>query len=162
MPAPRLSPLAEGDSLPDVSATDATGNPVRLRSLLEAGKTLVIYFYPKDDSLGCTAQACSFRDQYEDFVAAGADVVGISADAPESHTRFASKHRLPFRLLSDKSGEAREAFGVRSTFGLIPGRVTFVVDAQGIVRYAFDSQVKIGAHVEQALEMVRKLKAPRP
>jgi len=149
--------LKQGDALPDITLMGAEGQPVRLREL--AGeKVLVVYFYPRDDSPGCTAQACSLRDQYEDFVAAGAEVVGISADSAESHAGFAARHRLPFKLLSDPSGQAREAFGVSSSFlGLLPGRVTFVVDRSGIIRDSFESQIRVGEHVRRALELVRAL-----
>jgi thioredoxin-dependent peroxiredoxin len=153
--------LAIGDPMPDVTLQGDAGTPVRLRDLVKSGG-LVVYFYPRDDSMGCTAQSCSFRDQYEDFLAAGADVVGISADGPASHDRFAAKHRLPFQLLSDGTGEGRSAFGVKSTLGLIAGRVTFVFDARGTVRYVFDSQIRVNAHVERALEVVRGLADARP
>ncbi|MBZ4416211.1 peroxiredoxin [Myxococcus sp. RHSTA-1-4] len=149
--------LKEGDSVPDITLTGAGNRPVRLRDLV-GGKVLVVYFYPKDESPGCTAQACGLRDQYEDFVAAGAEVVGISGDSVASHERFASKHRLPFVLLSDEKGEAREAFGVPpSLLGLIPGRVTFVVDRAGVIRHTFESQLRVGEHVRSALELVRTL-----
>lgn len=149
--------LKEGDSVPDLTLPGAGPRPVRLRDVL-GGKVGVIYFYPKDESPGCTAQACGLRDQYEDFVAAGAEVVGISGDSVASHERFAARHRLPFLLLSDEKGEAREAFGVPpSLLGLLPGRVTFVVDRAGVIRHAFESQLRVGEHVRRALELVRTL-----
>ena len=149
--------LKEGDLLPDVTLQGAGNRPVRLRDLM-GQKVLVVYFYPKDDSPGCTAQACGLRDQYEDFAAAGAEVVGISGDSVASHEGFASKHRLPFVLLSDDKGEARAAFGVPpSLLGLIPGRVTFVVDREGVIRHTFESQLRVGEHVRRALELVRTL-----
>src|SRR5690606_31358812 len=111
----RLSPMLDvGHPLPDLKLPGPDGKPVRLRDLA-AGKVLVIYFYPKDDTPGCTAQACGFRDAYEDFVEAGAEVVGISQDPPASHRAFAQKHRLPFLLLSDPEGQAQRAFGVKKT-----------------------------------------------
>lgn len=153
----RTKLLKEGDAVPDVTLTGAGNRPVRLRDLV-GQKVLVVYFYPKDDSPGCTAQACGLRDQYEDFAAAGAEVVGISGDSVASHEGFASRHRLPFVLLSDAGGEARKAFGVPpSLLGLIPGRVTFVVDRQGVIRSAFESQLRVGEHVRRALELVRTL-----
>lgn len=149
--------LKEGDAVPDITLKGAGDRPVRLRDLV-GQKVLVVYFYPKDDSPGCTAQACGLRDQYEDFAAAGAEVVGISGDTVTSHEGFASKHRLPFVLLSDAGGEAREAFGVPpSLLGLLPGRVTFVVDRQGVIRNVFESQLRVGEHVRRALELVRTL-----
>jgi thioredoxin-dependent peroxiredoxin len=149
--------LQEGDAVPDVTLKGTGGAPVRLRDLL-GDKALVVYFYPRDDSPGCTAQACSLRDQYQDFTDAGADVVGISSDSEESHEKFVAKHRLPFRLLSDPDGAARKAFGVGASFlGLLPGRVTFVADKGGTIRYVFDSQMQVKKHAEGALEVVRSL-----
>jgi peroxiredoxin Q/BCP len=148
--------LAVGDRMPDVTLNGAGGAPVKLRELVKE-RGLVVYFYPKDDTPGCTIESCNFRDQYEDFVTAGADVVGISADGPESHGRFASKYKLPFRLLSDETGAVRAAFGVKSKLGILPGRVTFVFDGEGVVRYVFESQLRVNAHVERALEVVQKL-----
>ena len=112
---------------PTASFVDETGATVSLESLM-GQKTLVLYFYPKDETPGCTVEACTFRDQYEDFVAAGAEVIGVSADDAASHEAFKAKHRLPFRLLTDPGGLAAKAFGVKKTLGLLPGRVTFVID----------------------------------
>lgn len=152
--------LQAGDQLPDVTLFDAAGKPVRLADRL-GEKTLVVYFYPKDDTPGCTAEACSFRDQYEDFVAAGAEVIGVSSDDAESHARFAGRYKLPFLLLSDRNGAAARAFGVkRAMFGLLGGRVTFVIDRSGIVRDVHDSIRAVG-HVRESLEVVRKLEAGR-
>jgi len=126
---------------------------------LSAEKTLVVYFYPKDETAGCTKEACSFRDSYEDFVSAGAEVIGISGDSVESHEKFASHHRLTFLLLSDPGAKARIAFGVPKTLGLIQGRVTFVIEKGGVIRLAFESQVRIGKHIDDALATVRRLAA---
>jgi thioredoxin-dependent peroxiredoxin len=147
--------LTVGTAMPDVTLRGSDG-PVRLRDLVRPGG-LVVYFYPHDDTPGCTVESCHFRDQYEDFVAAGADVVGVSSDSPESHEKFKAKHRLPFRLLTDENSAARAAFGVGSTLGILPGRVTFVFDGEGNCRYAFDSQLRVHAHVERALAEIRKL-----
>lgn len=147
--------LAVGAEMPDVTLKGSDG-PVALRELVRPGG-LVVYFYPKDDTPGCTVESCHFRDQYQDFVDAGADVVGISGDSPESHEKFKAKHRLPFRLLTDEKNAARQAFGVGSTLGFLPGRVTFVFDGKGVCRYAFDSQLRVHAHVERALGEIRKL-----
>lgn len=147
--------LAAGAPMPDVTLRGKDG-PVSLRQLVRPGG-LVVYFYPRDDTPGCTVESCHFRDQYEDFVGAGADVVGISADSPESHEKFKAKHRLPFTLLTDEGNAARQAFGVGTTFGILPGRVTFVFDGQGVCRYSFDSQLRVHAHVERALGEIRKL-----
>jgi len=148
--------LAIGDRLPDVTLPGAGDAPVRLHDLL-GKQSLVIYFYPKDETAGCTAEACSFRDSYEDFKAAGAEVIGISGDSVASHASFAAHHRLPFVLLSDPGAKARRAFGVGKSFGLLPGRVTFVFDKTGVVRLVFESQIRFGKHVTEALDMVKQL-----
>lgn len=147
--------LQPGDPMPDLTLPGPSG-PVRLRDRL-GERTLVVYFYPKDETAGCTAQACSFRDSYEDFTAAGAEVIGISGDSVSSHESFARHHRLPFLLLSDPEGAARTAFGVGKTLGLLPGRVTFVIDRDGVIRHTFDSQIRVGKHVADALAVVKRL-----
>ncbi len=108
---------------------------------------MVLYFYPKDDTRGCTAEACAFRDSYEVFTDSGADVIGISSDSPGQHAAFASKHRLPFTLLSDQGGQIRKRYGVPAVLGLLPGRVTYVIDRQGVVRQVFNSMTNISGHV---------------
>lgn len=151
--------LQPGDRIPDLTLPGPGGASHKLLDLAQK-KTLVVYFYPKDETMGCTAEACSFRDSYEDFTAAGAEVVGISDDSVASHESFAKHHRLPFLLLSDPGGKARQAFGVPRTFGLLNGRVTFVVDRTGVVRMAFESQVRVNKHVRDALAAVQKLEQP--
>ncbi|HEY0840876.1 MAG TPA: peroxiredoxin [Vulgatibacter sp.] len=148
--------LSVGDSIPDVTLTNAAGEPVRLRELA-AGRTLVVYFYPKDETTGCTIQACTFRDRQDDFRDAGATIVGISADPPSSHRAFADRHRLPFPLLSDESGDARRAFGIEPLFGLLAGRVTFVADGEGMIRDVYSSRLRFRAHVDRALAQVQSL-----
>ena len=118
---------------------------------------MIFYFYPKDNTPGCTAQACSFRDQYEDFKDLGAEVIGISSDSVASHEKFAKQYHLPFKLLSDNDKKIRTLFGVKpNLFGLIPGRVTYVTDKEGIIRLVFDSLVATN-HIPKALEMIKKL-----
>src|SRR5690606_37884996 len=119
-------------------------------------KALVIYFYPKDETFGCTKEACSFRDQYEDFVAVGADVIGVSRDDATSHASFKQHHRLPFTLLSDPGGLVAKAWGIKTTLG-VPGRVTFVFDKGGVVRHRFESAIRFGKHVDEALDVVKRL-----
>lgn len=128
--------------------------PVQLRE--RVGKPLVVYFYPKDDTFGCTREACTFRDHYEDFLHAGAEVIGVSRDDAASHDRFKAKNRLPFTLLSDPGGKVTDAWGVRGPLGL-PGRVTFVFDKDGVVRHRFESSIRFGKHVDEALEVVKQL-----
>jgi peroxiredoxin Q/BCP len=145
--------LKTGDPMPDTTLVGPDG-PLNLRDKL--GKPLVVYFYPKDETYGCTIEACAFRDQYEDFVAAGAEVIGISRDDATSHENFRTNHRLPFTLLSDPKGSVAAAWGMRGKLGL-PGRVTYVFDAAGILRHRFDSMIRFGKHVDEALAVVRRL-----
>ena len=144
-----------GDQAPDFALPDRTGKTVRLSEL--RGKPVVLYFYPKDDTPGCTKESCTFRDQYQDFQDAGAEVIGVSSDSPESHEKFATKYRLPFTLLSDRGGAVRKQYGVPSTLGVLPGRVTYVIDRQGTVRHAFNSQLQAAQHVEEALKALRDI-----
>ena len=147
--------LAIGDQAPEITARRRDGSELTLSSL--RGRQVLVYFYPKDDTPGCTVEACGFRDRYDAFQDAGAAVVGISSDSTDSHDRFASKHKLPMTLLSDGDGRVRALFGVRSTLGLMPGRATFVLDASGVVRHVFVSQLRAGKHVEEALAVVRRI-----
>ena len=150
-----MTELDVGSQIPDISLVGENG-PVALRSLV-GKRALVLYFYPKDNTPGCTVEACSFRDAYEDFTDAGADVVGVSRDSVEKHTGFRAKQKLPFTLLSDLDGKAIEAFGVKKTFGLMPGRVTFVIDREGIIRHRFSSQLGFSKHAGEALAVVKRL-----
>lgn len=150
--------MNEGDAVPAVTFTRADGSTVDMKELVGKG-TIVLYFYPKDETAGCTAEACSFRDQYEVFKKAGAEVIGVSSDDGASHERFKQRHRLPFTLLTDADGAAARAFGVKKTFGLLAGRVTFVIDKHGVIRSRFDSQVRVNKHVEDALAIVKALVA---
>jgi peroxiredoxin Q/BCP len=143
--------LKAGDRVPDVTLLDRA-EPVPLASF--RGRRLVLFFYPKDETAGCTAEACSFRDEYQGFVEAGAEVAGVSADDGASHERFAGRHSLPFRLLSDPGEVARRAFGIPKTFGLFPGRATFVIDADGTILHAFNSQFEPLRHVREALKIL--------
>jgi thioredoxin-dependent peroxiredoxin len=145
-----------GTAAPDFELPDQHGNLVRL-SRYRGTRPVVIYFYPKDDTGGCTIEASGFRDDFEKFQAAGAEVMGISNDSTESHLRFAAKYKLPFTLLSDKGGRVRKLYGVKKTLGVIPGRVTFVIDRTGIVRHGFSSQSKPARHVVEALAALAAL-----
>jgi len=150
--------LKTGDKIPFFSLTDQNGKIFNVESLL-LKKLLVIYFYPKNETPGCTKQACSFRDHYQDFQDAGAEVIGISSDSDESHGSFTDHHRLPFILLSDKDGNLRNKFGVPDDlFGMLPGRVTYVIDRQGAIRHIFNSQMRIEKHITEALRILKELK----
>jgi thioredoxin-dependent peroxiredoxin len=153
--------LAVGDRAPDFTLYTESGERVTLSELTRVEKrAVVVFFYPKDDTPGCTAEACGFRDLYEEFARAGAEVVGISSDSAESHRRFAGKHQLPMKLLVDAQSKVRKLYDVRATLGILPGRATFVVDAEGIIRHLFASQLRVVSHVQQALAIVRRLAPP--
>jgi len=155
----RAKSVQVGDHAPDFTLPNQSGEPVRLSDFL--GKTdTVLYFYPKDDTSGCTTEACSFRDSYEVFKDAGAEVIGVSSDSAESHQRFAAKNRLPFILLSDAGGALRKRYGVPTTFGLLPGRVTYIIDKQGVVRNIFSSQFTPEKHISEALKTLQALSQP--
>lgn len=145
-----MSELKADQPAPDFELPDQAGNVVRL-SQFRGRRAVVVYFYPKDETTGCTAEACSFRDAFPRFEGADAEIIGISDDSQESHAKFAAKHNLPFKLLSDTGGKVRKLFGVKKTLGIIPGRVTYVIDKAGIVRHVFSSQTAFTKHVTEAL-----------
>ncbi|HEX2882578.1 MAG TPA: peroxiredoxin [Polyangiaceae bacterium] len=153
----RKQRLHVGDSVPDFTLSDQDGQVVSLRELLATG-CLVLYFYPKDDTPGCTVEARAFRDEHVEFVREGATVAGVSSDDVECHQQFALKHTLPFRLLSDRGGELRRRFGVPKTLGLIDGRATYVIDSTGVIRHVFSSLLRARKHVEEAIRIVRSLR----
>ena len=148
--------LRVGDKIPNFAAIDTDGDLFDSNEII-GKKPVVIYFYPKDDTPVCTAQACSFRDQYEDFKNLGAEVIGISGDSLKSHVAFANKHQLPFILLSDFDNKIRKSFGVPNDyFGLVPGRSTYVADKNGTIQLIFDSTSgKI--HIKKALEILKTM-----
>jgi thioredoxin-dependent peroxiredoxin len=145
--------LGIGSKAPDFTLPSQSGEMVNLTDLLDR-KPMVLFFYPKDDTPGCTKEACAFRDDYEEFGKLDAEVVGISSDSVESHRSFAKKHGLPFTLLSDEGGKVRKLYGVSNTLGLFPGRVTYVLDEQGVIRHVFSSQLDTKRHVEEALKVL--------
>ncbi len=124
------------------------------------GKALVLFFYPKDDTPGCTMEACAFRDSYADLQALGAEVWGVSGDDAGSHRRFATRHQLSYPLLVDSGNRLRKAFGVPSVLGLLPGRVTYVIDAQGVIRHVFNNLLDGPAHRREALAVLQGLATP--
>jgi len=148
--------IVVGARAPEFTLPGPGGRPVSLAELLRGG-TVVLYFYPKDQTPGCTIEACAFRDDIDAFTAAGAQVVGISRDDEASHARFAAKHKLPFLLLSDTSGETHSRYGVTKKLGFIPDRMTFVIDRDGIVRHVFSSMLRMRAHIDESLATVRSL-----
>ena len=145
--------LDVGDEMPQTTLVGPEG-PVQLRDKL--GKPLVVYWYPADETYGCTKEACGFRDSYEDFIAAGAEVIGVSRDDADSHAKFQRHHRLPFTLLSDPGLGVAKQWGLKGPLGM-PPRVTFVFDKAGVVRHRFDSAIRFGKHVDDALSVVKRL-----
>ena len=149
-----MSRIDVGDAAHELTLETHDGEPIRLADY-RGKQAVVVFFYPKDGSPVCTKEACAFRDAYEDFVEAGAVVIGVSGDSAARHQAFASDHRLPFVLVSDKDGKARRAFGVPKSMGLLPGRVTYAIDQGGIVRHVFRSQLDGARHVQEALDAIR-------
>lgn len=147
-----------GDAAPDFTLPSQSGEPVRLSDVWKRGP-VVLYFYPKDETPGCTTEACTFRDSYEAFKEAGAEVIGVSSDSVTSHESFAARHGLPFVLLADQGGRVRKQFGVRPSLGILPGRVTYVIDGGGVVRHVFSSQTGVQRHVHEALDALNVIKA---
>jgi thioredoxin-dependent peroxiredoxin len=145
-----------GDKAPDFTLPSQSGKPVRLADR-HGERIVVLYFYPKDETRGCTAEACAFRDSYEVFRDAGAEVIGVSSDPVDRHAAFAEHHKLPFTLLSDQGGQVRKLYGVPAALGVIPGRVTYVIDRDGTIRHSFNSMTNIGRHISDALAVVRRL-----
>ena len=153
----KMEKLEIGSTVPKFELMDQHGELFSIDSVL-GKKNLVIYFYPKDDSPGCTREACSFRDQFEVFAEEDAMIIGINGQSVESHLDFAKKHNLNYTLLSDTGNKVRKMFGVPgSLFGLIPGRVTYVINKEGKVTYIFNSQIKAEKHVEEALRILKEM-----
>jgi len=148
--------VTAGSVAPDFTLPSQSGEMVSLGDFL-GRRPVVLFFYPKDDTLGCTKEVCAFRDSFEEFGRLDAEVLGISSDSVESHEKFAEKHKLPFTLLSDQGGKVRRLYGVPNSFGLFPGRVTYVIDGEGIVRHVFSSQIGVEQHVEEALKTLEAI-----
>ncbi|HIP48004.1 MAG TPA: peroxiredoxin [Lutibacter sp.] len=149
--------LVVGDAVPSFSLLDQNG--ANFSSVEAVGKqALVIYFYPKDDTPGCTKEACKFRDEFEVFSDLNAQVIGISSDDVGSHKKFAEKYNLPFTLLADTEKEVRKLFGVPTyAGGIIPGRVTYIINKKGNIIYVFDNMKDAEKHVSKAIEILKKL-----
>jgi thioredoxin-dependent peroxiredoxin len=145
-----------GDKAPDFTLPSQMGDNVTLSEFF-GKKNVVLYFYPKDETVGCTKEACKFRDSYEELTNLGAEVLGVSGQSVESHKSFASHYGLPFILLSDEGNKIRELYGVPSTMGFLPGRVTYIIDKKGVVRHIFNSQTQAERHVEEAKKTLMEL-----
>ena len=152
--------VAVGDKAPDFTLPTDGGGTVSLKSL--RGRPVVLYFYPKDDTSGCTAEACAFRDRFPDFSKIQAEIVGISRDSVASHDKFKKKFKLPFPLASDEEGKVCEAYGVwveKSMYGrkyMGIERSTFLIDARGVVRNVW-RKVKVPGHAEEVVEAATAL-----
>ena len=149
-----------GDKAPDFSLPDQDGKPVSLKDFT-GKKSVVLYFYPKDNTSICTKEACLFRDQYVVFREAGAEVIGVSSDSSDSHKKFIEAQHLPFKLLSDEGGQLRKTYGVPSAMGMLPGRVTYVIDPTGTVRLVFNSMMNAQKHVDEALKQLKEIDKPK-
>jgi len=147
-----------GSKAPDFTLPSQSGEMMSLKDFL-GEKVVILYFYPKDDTPGCTKEACAFRDEHEEFGKLDAEVIGVSSDSVESHRRFAEKHDLSFTLLSDEGGKVRKLYGVPKTFGIFPGRVTYVIDEKGVIRHVFSSQIGAVRHVEGALKSLAAIRS---
>jgi peroxiredoxin Q/BCP len=145
-----------GDKAPDFTLPSQMGDNVTLSEYF-GKKNVVLYFYPKDETRGCTREACEFRDQYDVFTDLGAEVIGVSAQSVESHKSFATHYGLPFILLSDEKNGVRKLYGVPSSMGILPGRVTYIIDKKGVVRHIFNSQLQPEKHIEEALRILKEL-----
>ncbi|XP_061361536.1 peroxiredoxin Q, chloroplastic [Gastrolobium bilobum] len=157
--SPKVSIFAKvgkGSKPPPFTLKDQDGKSVSLTKF--KGKPVVVYFYPADETPGCTKQACAFRDSYEKFKKAGAEVVGISGDGSSSHKAFAKKYKLPFTLLSDEGNKVRKEWGVPGDFfGALPGRETYVVDKNGVVQLVYNNQFQPEKHIDETLKLLQSL-----
>lgn len=153
-----MNKIEKGSNVPGFTLPDQDGKLFDISTVM-GKKNLVIYFYPKDDTPGCTKEACYFRDQFEVFKEEDAIIIGISGQSVESHKEFATKYKLNYTLLSDEGNEIRKLFGVPTNlFGFIPGRVTYIVNKKGKVVYTFNSQSQATKHVDEALRILKQLK----
>jgi peroxiredoxin Q/BCP len=151
-----MKPISVGDPAPEFTVTAADGRQVSLAEF-KGNHAVVVFFYPRDNTSICTQEACAFRDAFEDFVQAGAVVIGVSSDSDETHRSFAASQRLPYLLVADVDGSLRRAFGVPNTLLILPGRVTYVIDRDGIVRHVFNALLQGKQHTDEALRIVREL-----
>ena len=146
-----------GDACPSFELYNQSGELIKSSAFLGKQKT-VIFFYPKDETPGCTKETCTFRDKYEDFLELECQVIGISSDSVDSHAQFANRFGFKFTLLADPEKTVRKAFQVPGNlFGLLPGRVTYIVDSMGIIRGIFNSQLNPAGHVQEALKIVSQI-----
>ena len=146
--------LKSGDRIPLFSLKDQNGN---IRSSSKLNNSLVLFFYPKDDTPGCTIEACGFRDKYDLFKILGAEVWGISNGSTQSHLEFANKNKLQYPLLCDQNNTLRKQFGVPKTLGFIEGRVTYIINSEGIIKHIFEDLLNGPAHIKEAIKALKRL-----
>ncbi len=146
--------LKIGDQIPLFSLKDQNGN---IRTSSKLNNSLVLFFYPKDDTPGCTIEACGFRDKYDLFKILGAEVWGISNGSSQSHLEFANKNKLPYPLLCDQNNILRKQFGVPRKLGFIEGRVTYIINSEGIITHIFEDLLNGPAHIKEAIKALKKL-----
>jgi peroxiredoxin Q/BCP len=153
--------LSAGDQAPEFEGRLASGKLLRLRDLRDR-RHVILYFFPKDFTPGCTKEACGFRDRRAEIAALDAEIIGVSLDTPEKHGAFAERYELPYPLVSDRDAAIATAYGVQRLGGWLPTkRVTFVIDKQGIVRRVIHSEFNIDLHIDEAMETLRELEAGR-
>lgn len=145
-----------GEKAPDISLPNQEGEIITLSDYYSKNN-IVLFFYPKDFSPGCTTQACHFRDNYENFTDLGAEVIGISSDSVESHKKFLDEYLLPFQLLSDEGDKVRHGYGSTKGFGHLPGRYTFIIDKEGMIRHIFTSETDMKKHIDEALKVLQRI-----
>lgn len=149
--------LAQGERAPDFNGTLAGGRQLRLQDF-RGRRHVILYFFPKDFTPGCTREACAFRDRRSEVAELDAEVVGVSLDTPEKHTAFAAAHQLPYPLVSDRDATIASAYGVARLGGWLPTkRVTFVIDKQGVIQHVIQSELSIDRHIDEALDTLRRL-----
>ena len=147
--------LQVGDPIPNFSLIDQMG---KYRTNKEfRGRTLVLFFYPKDDTPGCTIEVCGFRDKYELFKILGASVCGINNGNEESHFVFSNKNKLQYPLLYDKNNLLRNTFGVSKFLGILDGRVTYIIDSEGIIRHIYEDFLDGSAHIKETIKILKEI-----
>tara|TARA_B100000965_G_scaffold384241_1_gene384234 strand:+ start:337 stop:789 length:453 start_codon:yes stop_codon:yes gene_type:complete len=149
-----MSKLQIGDCIPSFSLKNQEGEDVSISA--QDGRARIIYFYPKNETKVCTAEACNFRDWYDEFLQLGYQVIGISSDSVSSHQKFKSRHQLNFELLSDPNGKVRKLFGATTLFGILPQRSTFAIDKNGVILHRYDALFESDKHVDEMLEVIKK------
>ena len=146
-------PLKLGDQIPDFSLSDQLG--VSRSNKQAKGRPLVLFFYPKDDTPGCTIEVCGFRDKYDLFKILGANVCGVSQGSEESHFIFSNKNKLQYPLLCDLDNKLRQEFGVPRFLGMLDGRVTYIIDSKGIICHIYEDLLDGSAHMKEAIKVLK-------